>query len=121
MQLAAAILAEVVPRRSVLLRVLEWDQLVERSYDFVAGLLQAVQGHHEDEVIAPDVSNEPGLTTAPLHHVVQNLGQDADDAVAVMITVPVVVFLEMIQVGVADGERLGEVESIRPLPALRLS
>ena len=106
MQLAAPVLAEVVPRAAILLVVLIRDQRIEHEQDLVAHQRDLRQRDHEDEVVSADVSDESLRPQHPLDHVVQNPRQEIDHPVAVVIAVAIVEFLEVIQVGVADRELL---------------
>ena len=60
---------------------------------------------------------KPRAPRHPLHHVVQDAGQEVDDPVAVVVAVAVVELLEVIEVGVADRELLG---ALQPAPDLAL-
>ena len=62
----------------------------------------------EDEVVAADVPDESLFADHALHHVVQDAGQQIDHPIAVVVAVAIVEFLEVIQVGVAHGEKLAE-------------
>jgi hypothetical protein len=73
-------------------------------------------GNDEDEVIASDVAHEAAMTEQSFHHVVQDPRQNVNHPVAVVVAVPVVVFLEMIQIGVADREFLGALEAAPDFP-----
>ena len=106
MQLAAPVLAEEVPRPPVLLVVLQRDQRVEHVEDLAADRADLRRRNDEDEVVATDVPDEPARTEQPLHDVVQDPGQQVDDPVAVVVAVAVVELLEVVEVGVADGELL---------------
>src|SRR5439155_23121541 len=53
-----------------------------------------------------DMPHESTVAEHPFHHVVQDAGQDIDDAIAVIVAVAIVVLLEMIQIRVAHSEQL---------------
>ena len=79
-------------------------------------LLISDERNHEDEIITADVPDEPPGAQHPLDHVVENARQHVDDPVAVVVAVPVVEFLEMIEVGVADRELALRLELAPDLP-----
>ena len=105
MQLPAPVLAEEVAGAAILLGVLIRDERIktDRISAHVSGTVAA--GDDEDEVVASDVTDEPAFAADPFHDVVQDLGEDANHAIAVVVAVPIVEFLEVIEVGVADGEQ----------------
>ena len=63
------------------------------------------------------MSDKAAFWREAAHHVVQNLGENADDTIAFEVAVAVVVLLEVIEVGVAGGEELpgGQAHSDRGL------
>src|SRR2546427_12225695 len=95
-----------VPRAPVLLVVLVRDQGVEPLQHLPAYVRDSVERDDEDEVVSADMPHESTLPQHPFHHVVQDAGQDIDNAIAVIVAVAIVVLLEMIQIRVADGEQL---------------
>src|SRR5437588_8133403 len=95
-QLTAAVLAEVVPRPPVLLVVLVRNQRVEHFQHLSAYDRDSVERDDEDEVVSADMPHESTLRQHPFHHVVQDAGQDIDNAIAVIVAVAIVVLLEMI-------------------------
>src|SRR5205823_4339040 len=99
-QLTAPILAEVVPGPAVLLVVLVRNQRVEHLEHLAAHVGDRVERDDEDEVVPPDVPDEPAVAEQSFHDVVEDARQDVDDPIAV------VVALELIQVGVTYGEQL---------------
>src|SRR5450759_1436043 len=48
--------------------------------------------------------DKPLFATDPFHHIVKNLGENADDAIAVIVGVAIVELLEVVQIGVAHRE-----------------
>src|SRR5438132_9212235 len=105
-QLTAPVLAEIVPRPPVLLVVLWRDRWVEHLQHLPAYVRDGVERDDEDEVIPADMPHESTVAEHPFHHVVQDAGQDIDDAIAVIVAVAIVVLLEMIQIRVAHSEQL---------------
>src|SRR5690606_28202404 len=90
---------------AVILGVLIRDQLVEHLDDLLAARTHPVERDVEDEVIAADVANE-ALRRVTLHDVAQQSGEHPDDAITLVVAVPVVELLEVVQIGVADREEL---------------
>src|SRR5690606_37965258 len=88
------------------------DQLVEQLDDLLAADAHLVERHVEDEIIAADVPDE-AVRRVALHDVAKHARQDAYDAVALVVTVPVVVLLEVVQVRVADGEQVAAAHAVR--------
>src|SRR5689334_20524729 len=103
-QLPAPILAKEVAGATILLRGPVRDERVEHADDLRTGLRDERRGDDEDEVVAPDVSDEAVLAADALHDVVENLGEDPDDAIAVVVRVAIVELLEVVEVGVAHRE-----------------
>src|SRR6185503_21140259 len=92
-QLASAILAEEIARSPVLLRILKRDQRIEDRHDLRADLGNRRGRNDEDEIVAADVADESLLVTAALHHVVENLRENANDAIALVVRIAIVEFL----------------------------
>ena len=67
----------------------------------------------KDEIVATDVADESLLRTHTFYHIVQDLRENADHTIAVVITISIVEFLEVIQVRVADSERCVLMQSPR--------
>ena len=61
------------------------------------------------------MADEPVLAAQPLHDVVQDLRENADDAIALVVRVAVVELLEVIEVGVARREAHAGREAPRDL------
>src|SRR5690606_34621147 len=97
--------SEEVTRAAILFRILVRDQLVEDLDDLLAARPHVIERDVEDEVVSADVADE-ALGGMTLHDVAQQPGQHPDDAVALVVAVPVVVLLEMVEVCVADSEQL---------------
>src|SRR4051794_27607235 len=112
----AAVLAEEISRASILLGVLVRRQQIERCDDLAAYRRDRVVRNDEDKVVAADVPDESVFAAGALHDVVEELGENADHPVAFVVTVAVVEFLEMVQVGVADGEGVAERKTAPDLP-----
>src|SRR5207245_7236180 len=106
MQLAAAVLPEIVARPAVLLVVLVRNEGVEHLQYLTAHVGDRVERDDKDEVVPPDMPDKPPVAEHPLHYVVEDAGQDIDHPIAVVVAVAIVVLLEMIQVRVAPGEQL---------------
>ena len=106
MQLATAILPEEISHAAILLGILPRHQFIEDVHDFVADPGHGRQRDGEQEVVATDVAHESLRAAEPLHHIVQNAGEQPDHLIAMMITVAIVEFLEMIQIGVTGRELL---------------
>src|SRR5688500_16593511 len=104
MQLPATVLPEEIPGAPILLRILDRRERIEHRDDLRADIVDARDGDDGDEVIAADVSDEPLFAAHPPDHVMQNPGKQPDDAVALVIAVAIVELLEVIEVGIADGE-----------------
>src|SRR5690606_13474756 len=102
---ATSVASEEVPRLAIGLRVLVRDQLVEERDHLLAAYLHLAERDVEDEVVSADVPDEP-VRLVRLHDVAQNPREHADDAVALVVTVAVVVLLEVVEVRVADRELL---------------
>jgi hypothetical protein len=101
----ASIASQEVTGFAIVFRVLVGDEFVKDLEDQLARGLHLVEGYVEDEVITTDVTDE-ALLGEPLHDIVQQSGEHADDAVPLVVAVAVVELLEVIQVRVADGEQL---------------
>src|SRR5258705_7199438 len=101
MKLAASVVAEEIAGTTVLLRILIGNEEIEHVHDLRAGFSHRLRRHDEDEVVATDVSDEALLSTQPLHDVVQDLREYSNDAIAVVVRVPVVELLEVVEVGIA--------------------
>src|SRR5207247_1623653 len=93
-------------RSPVGLGILMRNQSVEYSDDFAANVVYRVVRNDEDKVIAADMPDKSILAANSLDHVVQDHRENPDDAVTLIVAVSIVEFLEVIQVGVTDGERL---------------
>ena len=98
------VLPEEIPGFPVLHGVLVGDQFVEELDDLVAADLQVLQRDVEDEVVAPDMAHEASGSQGA-DHVPENPGGQIDDRVPAIVAVSVVELFEMVQVGVAHGER----------------
>ena len=109
-QLPAPVLPKKVPRPPVLRAVLNRHERVEHRDDLPAHLLRVGDGHDEDEIVAADVSHEPRARAESAHHLAQNLRETIDHPVAVVITVAVVEFLEVVDIRVTHREQLAVVE-----------
>src|SRR5436309_15501652 len=96
----------MLPRPPALLVVLAGDQAVDPLQPPPAYVRDGVDRNDEDEVIPADMPHESTVAEHPFHHVVQDAGQDIDDAIAVIVAVAIVVLLEMIQIRVAHSEQL---------------
>ena len=116
MQLATPVFAEEVARPPVLVVVLQRHQGVEHLQNLAAHRADLRRRDDEDEVVAADVPHEAARAHEALDHVVQDAGENVDDPVAVVITVPVVELLEVIEVGVADRKLLVGLEPAADLP-----
>src|SRR5213083_458157 len=101
MQLAAPVLAEIIARPAVLLVVLIRHQCIEHVEHLAAHRRDALDRQHADEVIAADVSDKTLLPEHATHDVVQDAGEQVDHPIAVVVAVAIVVFLEVVQFGVA--------------------
>ena len=101
------------PGATILLRILIRDQRVEDRDDLGADLGHRGNRDDEDEIVAADVADEALLVTHAFDDVVQNLRENSDDAIALVIRVPIVELLEVIEVGVARRERHVEREAPR--------
>jgi len=104
MQLAPAILAEKISRPPILLRVLIRNQHVEHRHDLAAALVHRRCGDDENEIISADVADESILVANAFDDVMENLRENANDAITLVIRIAVVEFLEMIEVGIAGRE-----------------
>src|SRR5688572_18469021 len=109
--ITAPVTPEEVARAAVLLGVLIRDQLIEDLEDQLAAGTHLIQRDVEDEIVATDVTDE-AFRGVSLHDVAQQTGEHADDAVALVVAVAVVELLEVVQVGVADGEQLTPADTI---------
>ena len=69
-----------------------------------------LQWGDEDEVIAADMAHEPVESQQTPDHVVQDPGQEMNDPISVIIGISVVELLEVIQVGITDGELAAALE-----------
>ena len=81
------------------------NERVEHRDYFGAHLVHVAQRDDVDEVIATDVADESLFAAHPLHDVVQNLRENANDAIALVVRVAIVEFLEVIQIRVARREQ----------------
>src|SRR3954469_4149992 len=106
MELAPAIFPEEIAGPAVLVVVLQRNQSVEHLENLAAYRTDVLCRYDEDESVSPDVPHESSRPQQALYHVVENPGEDVDDAIALIVTVAIVEFLEVIQVGIADGELL---------------
>ena len=109
-EVASSVLPEEITRAPVLLGILVGRQQVEGRHDFTADRGDGTVWDDENEVVAADVPDEAVLAARPLHHVVEKLCQDADYAIPLVVAVPIVEFLKVIEIGVADRERVAERE-----------
>src|SRR5688572_25447719 len=105
MQLSTSILSEEVSGTAILLRVLVRYQGVEDRHDLRARIGHRQHRNDEDEVVASDVTDESVFGTDTFYHIVEDLRENSDHTIAVVITIPIVEFFEVIQVRVANGER----------------
>src|SRR5688500_1857741 len=115
MQLPATILPKIVSCAPILLRILKGDERIEDRHDLLTGLRDGRRRNNKDEVVTTDMPNEPGFAADALHDVVEDLRQYTNDTVAIKIAIPVVVFLEMIEVGVANGKGIRGRQATRDL------
>src|SRR5882724_8291354 len=115
-QLAPPVLAEEVAGPPILLVVLQRDQGVKHTQDLGAHPVNLGRRNDEDEVVTPDVAHEPPGPQHAFDHVVQDPGEKIDDAIAVVVAVAVVELLEVIEVGIADGELLMTLEPPTDFP-----
>src|SRR5438309_267774 len=104
----SAVLTKEITRPTVLFRVLVWRQQIECSNDLSAHRWNRVVRYDEDKIVATNVPDKSVFATRSLHHVVQQLRQNSNDPVAFVVAVTIVEFLEVIQVGVANGEVVSE-------------
>ena len=104
-KLSAAILAEKISGSSIRLRVLKRDQRVEDRHDLGAHLVHVAERNDVDEIVAADVPDETVFATHALHDVVQDLRENPNDAIALVVRVAIVEFLEVIEIGVARREQ----------------
>src|ERR1700733_13269999 len=91
------------------------DERVKDRDDLAACAGDRGRWHDENKIIASNVPDEPFLAATSFHDIVQDLGENADDAVAIVIAVPVVEFLEVVEIRVAHGERLAGGDASRDL------
>src|SRR6476620_2729730 len=106
-----AVLSKEVARPAVLFGILVRRQQIECSDDLAAHRRNRVVRYDEDKVVAANVPDKSIFSAGPLHHVMQQLGQNPDDAVALVVAIPVVEFLEVIQVCIADGEIVSQCQT----------
>src|SRR5207237_3526420 len=120
-QLSPPILAEIIARPAVLLVVLIRDQRVEHIENLRADDADAVDGKNKNKIIPTDMPNKAVLPDHPTHHIMKNAREEIDHPIAVVVAVTVVVFLEVIEVGVTDGEEFAEIHTPphRPLDLRR--
>src|SRR5690348_3341509 len=102
--MSPSILTEEISRSPVLLGILIRRQQIKSRYDFSAHRRNRVVRNDEDKIIAADVPDESFFATCSLHNVVEQLRQNPDHAVAFVVAVAVVEFLEVVEVGVANRE-----------------
>src|SRR5690349_20248589 len=103
-QLAAAILPEIIARAAILLRVLIGNECVEDRHDLLAHFADVVEWDDEEKIVAPDVADESRRPAHALHDVMKDAGEHPDDSITLVVRIPVVEFLEMIEVGGTRGE-----------------
>src|SRR5256885_17090348 len=101
MQLAAAVLPEIVARPAVLLVVLVRDEGVEHLQYLTAHVGDRVERDDKDEAVPADMPDEPPGAEHPLHYVVEDPGQDIDHPIAVVGAGAIVGLPDMIPVRVA--------------------
>src|SRR5215213_9500134 len=116
MQLAPAIFPEEIARPAILVVVLQGHQRVEHLENLTAYGTDVLCRNDEDEVVPPDVPHEASRPQETLYHVVEDPGENVDDAIALVVTVAIIEFLEVIQVRVADGEFLVGLQPPADLP-----
>src|SRR5918992_2718190 len=104
--MAAAILAEEVTRSTILLRVLIWNEQIEDLHNLTANSGNVSGRHDENKIIAADVADESELAGQSPHAVMEDSRQNPNDTNAFTVAVPVVVFLEVVEIGVAYGKSL---------------
>src|SRR6185437_16324070 len=104
-KLSAAILSEKITRAAILIRILVRRERVEDRHDLGAGLRHGGDRDDEDEVVAADVPDESVLVTQAFDDVVEDLREDANDAIALVVGVSVVELFEVIEVGVTGREQ----------------
>ena len=80
--------------------------LVELVDDVLRHDLRARRRHDHHEVVAADVADEVVLAAELLDRAAQDVGQKADDLVALLVAVVVVEALEIVDVDVEKRERL---------------
>src|SRR5437868_12439788 len=106
MQLAAPILAKKVTCPAVLFRVLKWNEDVEYRDDLRTHLVHGTNWDDENEVITTDVSNKTFFPARPLAYVVQDHRENPDHAIAIVVRISVVEFLEVVEICVTHCEHV---------------
>src|SRR4051794_17582197 len=82
MELTSAIFPEEIARPTILIVVLQRDQGVEHLENLAAYRTDVLSRYDEDEVISSDVTHESSRPQEALYHVVENPGENVDDAIA---------------------------------------
>src|SRR3954451_24163193 len=96
MELPPAIFPEEVARPAILIVVLQRNQGVEHLENLAAYRADVLSRYDEDEVISPDVTHKPSRPQQALYDVMENPGENVDDAIALIVTVAIVEFLKVI-------------------------
>src|SRR5436305_13558922 len=102
--MSATVLTKEISRAPVLLGILVRREQIECRHDLAANRGNRVVRNDENKIIAANVANESFFAACSLDDVVQQFSQDPDHAVAFVVAIAVVEFLEVIKIRVTDGE-----------------
>ena len=109
--MTSTILPKEITGAAILLGVLVRREEIEGGDDLSANRRNRVVRYDEDKIIAANVPDESVFAARSLDDVVQQLGKDADYAIAFVVAISIVEFLEVVEVGISNGEVVGERQS----------